>query len=70
MQHKLEQAIQLTDDKNVQDPSKEIVGNESFPKELLYSQRMTRHFLQFVPHKAALQLELPPRTYSLVKRAL
>ena len=66
MHHKLEQAIQLIDDKNAQDPNKEIVGNESFPKELLYSRRMTRQLLQFAP-EASEELQIAARAQHICR---
>ncbi|WP_397444555.1 DUF4202 domain-containing protein [Polaribacter sp. R77954] len=44
---RFETAIALIDKKNAQDPNTYQVAGFEYPKELLYSQRMTRKLLQF-----------------------
>ncbi|MEM1137234.1 MAG: DUF4202 domain-containing protein, partial [Bacteroidota bacterium] len=54
---KFDQAIQLVDKKNSQDPNKELYQGKEFPKELLYAQRMTQKLLEFKPEASeALQI--------------
>lgn len=43
-------AIEWIDAANAQDPNQEIHQNESFPKELLYSDRMYKRLLNFEPN--------------------
>lgn len=54
---RFETAIALIDKKNAQDPNIYEVAGFEYPKELLYSQRMTRKLLQFNPNASkALQI--------------
>jgi len=54
---RFETAIALIDQKNAEDPNVYVVETINFPKELLYSQRMSRKLLQFNPNASkALQL--------------
>lgn len=54
---RFETAIALIDKKNAQDPNTYQVAGIEYPKELLYSQRMTRKLLQFNPNASkALQI--------------
>ncbi len=54
---RFETAIALIDEKNNQDPNVYEVFGIEYPKELLYSQRMTRKLLQFEPNASkALQI--------------
>ncbi|MFV0565109.1 MAG: DUF4202 domain-containing protein [Flavobacteriaceae bacterium] len=54
---KFETALALIDKKNTEDPNVYSVNGVKFPKELLYSQRMTRKLLQFKPNATeALQI--------------
>lgn len=54
---RFETAIALIDEKNNQDPNVYEVFGIEYPKELLYSQRMTRKLLQFEPNASkALQM--------------
>lgn len=46
---KFEKAIKLIDQKNSEDVHKEYADGVEFPKELLYSKRMTEKLLQFRP---------------------
>lgn len=54
---RFEAAIALIDKKNAQDPNTYQVAGFEYPKELLYSQRMSRKLLQFDPNASkALQI--------------
>lgn len=54
---RFETAIALIDKKNAEDPNTYQVAGFDYPKELLYSQRMTRKLLQFEPNASkALQI--------------
>ncbi|XCF05363.1 DUF4202 domain-containing protein [Tamlana crocina] len=54
---RFETAIALIDEQNNQDPNVYEVFGIEYPKELLYSQRMTRKLLQFEPNASkALQI--------------
>ena len=54
---RFETAIALIDKKNEEDPNTYQVDGFEYPKELLYSQRMTRKLLQFEPNASkALQI--------------
>ncbi|SFZ93643.1 protein of unknown function [Flaviramulus basaltis] len=54
---RFETAIALIDKKNSEDPNTYLVSGLEYPKELLYSQRMSRKLLQFKPHASkALQI--------------
>ncbi|WP_299628032.1 DUF4202 domain-containing protein [uncultured Tenacibaculum sp.] len=54
---RFETALALIDKKNAEDPNIYTVNNTNFPKELLYSQRMSRKLLQFTPNASrALQI--------------
>ena len=66
MHQKLEQAIQLIDQKNAQDPHQEIVDGETFSKELLYSQRMTRQLLEYKPDASA-ELQVAARAQHICR---
>jgi len=46
---KLQHAFQLFDRANQEDPNIEIVKGQSYPKELLYAQRMTEKLNSFAP---------------------
>ena len=45
----LEKALRLIDEKNTLDPNKEDYNGQSYPKELLYSQRMYKQLLDIEP---------------------
>lgn len=49
MNNKFEEAIRLIDARNSEDPHLETENGNSVPKELLYSQRMSRHLAEFAP---------------------
>ncbi len=54
---RFETALALIDQKNAKDPNLYTIEGIEFPKELLYSHRMTRRLLQFNPNASkALQL--------------
>jgi hypothetical protein len=54
---RFETAIAIIDKKNAEDPNTYQVAGLEYPKELLYSQRMTRKLLQFDPNASkALQI--------------
>ncbi|WP_343328515.1 DUF4202 domain-containing protein [Polaribacter staleyi] len=54
---RFETAIAIIDKKNAEDPNNYQVSGLEYPKELLYSQRMTRKLLQFDPNASkALQI--------------
>jgi hypothetical protein len=54
---RFETAIAIIDKKNAEDPNTYQVSGLEYPKELLYSQRMTRKLLQFDPNASkALQI--------------
>ncbi|ULC60402.1 DUF4202 domain-containing protein [Flaviramulus sp. BrNp1-15] len=54
---RFETAIALIDKKNAEDPNTYQVSGLEYPKELLYSQRMSRKLLQFKPNASrALQI--------------
>jgi hypothetical protein len=56
---RFETAIALIDKKNAEDPNTYQVFGLEYPKELLYSQRMTRKLLQFDPNASkALQISV------------
>lgn len=46
---KFELAIQYIDKKNTEDPNKDFFEDKEYPKELLYSQRMSEKLLAFKP---------------------
>lgn len=46
---KFENAIRRIDAKNAKDPNIEVYKGQEYPKELLYSQRMSEKLLQFKP---------------------
>jgi len=54
---KFEGAIALIDEKNAEDPHKDYVDGEAFPKELLYAKRMSKKLMDFEPNASeALQI--------------
>jgi hypothetical protein len=55
-----DQAIQLIDQINAEDPNKEPWKGKAFPKELLYSHRMTKKLGEFAPD-ASEQLKIAVR---------
>ena len=60
MSTKFEQAIQLFDAANSKDPFEEISNGTSYPKELLYAQRMSEQLTSFEP-KASEAVQLAVR---------
>lgn len=45
--NKFEKAVDKIDQKNAQDPNKEVYNGREFPKELLYAERMSQKLLEF-----------------------
>jgi len=77
--NQFDKAIALFDELNRADPNQELVGQEAYPKELLYSQRMTERLRIFAPDASeALQLaarcqhlcrwEIPRATFPLGRK--
>lgn len=73
---KLQNAFQLFDAANQQDPNTEIFNGKAYPKELLYAKRMTEQLNEFAPEASeALQLtarcqhicrwEIPRQSYDM-----
>ncbi len=55
--NKFNEAVKRIDHKNAKDPNLETANGKEFPKELLYSQRMTEKLLDFHPRASeALQI--------------
>ena len=48
-QEQLEKAIALIDEANTEDPNQETAGDKTWPKELLYSQRMSDMLERYAP---------------------
>ncbi|WP_286760786.1 DUF4202 domain-containing protein [Salegentibacter sp. UBA1130] len=63
---KFQEAIQRIDNKNAQDPNLEIANGKEFPKELLYSQRMTDKLLDFYP-QASEELQIAVRAQHICR---
>ena len=59
-------AIQLIDKANNQDPNKEIHEGKAFPKELLYSRRMSAWLSKFAP-EASEELQLAARSQHICR---
>ena len=78
MSERLKKAIEAFDQANAADPNQEMWQGKSYPKELLYGQRMTACLNNFEPNASeVLQLaarcqhicrwEIPRNTYSMDK---
>jgi hypothetical protein len=63
---KFQEAIQRIDDKNAEDPNMEKANRKEFPKELLYSQRMTDKLLDFNP-QASEELQIAVRAQHICR---
>lgn len=63
---KFEKAIERIDQKNAEDPNLEKANGKEFPKELLYSQRMTDKLLDFYP-KASEELQIAVRAQHICR---
>ena len=63
---KFHEAIRLIDEKNSQDPHKEASGGKTYPKELLYSERMTKQLLEFEP-EASEELQIAARAQHICR---
>ena len=64
--NKFEEAIKSIDEKNSQDPHKEVYEGKTYPKELLYSKRMTEQLLEFEP-KASEELQIAARAQHICR---
>lgn len=67
--NKFERAISLIDEVNSTDPTQEVVGDTVFPKELLYSLRMSQQLLEFLPD-ASEELQLAARAQHIKRWAI
>jgi hypothetical protein len=63
-QQKFDEAIRLFDEANSQDPNQEMWEGETYPKELLYAQRMSERMDAFAPD-ASTALRLAARSQHL-----
>jgi hypothetical protein len=64
--NKFDEAIKLIDEKNSKDPHKEVYEGETYPKELLYSERMTKQLLEFEP-EASEELQIAARAQHICR---
>lgn len=63
---KFEQAITIIDQKNSEDPNIEIYEGKEYPKELLYSERMSQKLLEFHP-EASEELQIAARAQHICR---
>ena len=63
---RFEKAIALIDEKNSEDTHKEDVDGVKYPKELLYSQRMTEKLLEYKPN-ASQELQIAARAQHICR---
>lgn len=63
---KFQEAIKRIDAKNAEDPNLEMANGKEFPKELLYSQRMTDKLLDFYP-QASEELQIAVRAQHICR---
>lgn len=63
---KFEKAIAIIDNKNSEDVHTEHVQGKAYPKELLYSQRMTQKLLEFKP-EASEELQIAARAQHICR---
>lgn len=63
---KFEKAIAAIDQKNAEDPHIEIYDGKEYPKELLYSQRMSEKLLEFQPD-ASDELQIAARAQHICR---
>ena len=63
---RFETAIAIIDKKNTEDENTYLVAGLEYPKELLYSKRMTRTLLQFEPN-ASLALQIAARAQHICR---
>ena len=63
---KFEQALKLIDERNATDPNLETVDGKEYPKELLYSQRMSQKLLEFIPD-ASKELQIAARAQHICR---
>ncbi|MGS2761967.1 DUF4202 domain-containing protein [Sinomicrobium sp. M5D2P9] len=68
MQHvsRIEMAIAQIDAENAKDPNAEIIGGVEFPKELLYSRRMTEKLLDYYPDASG-ELQIAARAQHICR---
>jgi len=64
--NRLEQTLAAFDAANAQDPNTEIVDGKEAPKELIYSQRMTKQLHKFLP-EASDTLQLATRSQHICR---
>lgn len=63
---KFEQAITIIDQKNSEDPNIEVHEGKEYPKELLYSERMSEKLLEFHP-EASEELQIAARAQHICR---
>lgn len=63
---KFEKAISIIDRYNAEDPNKEIYKGNEYPKELLYSERMSEKLLNFEP-EASDELQIAARAQHICR---
>ncbi|MBT31314.1 MAG: hypothetical protein CMO01_16795 [Thalassobius sp.] len=61
-----EEALKLIDEKNATDPNTETADAKEYPKELLYSQRMSQKLLDFMPD-ASEELQIAARAQHICR---
>ncbi|UZR99518.1 DUF4202 domain-containing protein [Chondrinema litorale] len=61
-----EEALKLIDEKNATDPNTETADAKEYPKELLYSQRMSQKLLEFMPD-ASEELQIAARAQHICR---
>jgi len=66
MTNLFQQAITAIDQKNSEDPNKELQGKTQHPKELLYSKRMSEQLLRFEP-EASEELQIAARAQHICR---
>ena len=64
--NRFDEAIKLIDEKNSKDPHKEVYEGKTYPKELLYSERMTNQLLEFEP-EASEELQIAARAQHICR---
>ncbi|MDT0647542.1 DUF4202 domain-containing protein [Zunongwangia sp. F260] len=63
---KFDEAIERIDKKNSKDPHTEVYEGKTYPKELLYSERMTKQLLEFEPG-ASEELQIAARAQHICR---
>ncbi|UJH89647.1 DUF4202 domain-containing protein [Antarcticibacterium sp. 1MA-6-2] len=64
--NKFNEALNRIDEKNSEDPHKELADGKTYPKELLYSERMTKQLLEFKP-EASEELQIAARAQHICR---